>query len=99
MSTTVTTRSDRHTELHPERRGRRGRAVHAGAAGLAGRVDHSARHAAAGTPQRPSRPNRGARTRRDRTCYDLSVLFGARDDVAGISVVADVLAESVRWSA
>jgi hypothetical protein len=37
--------------------------------------------------------------RRDRVALALSELFGARGDLDGVSGVADVLAEDLRWSA
>ncbi|CAA9362349.1 MAG: hypothetical protein AVDCRST_MAG36-2742 [uncultured Nocardioidaceae bacterium] len=36
--------------------------------------------------------------RRDRVSRGLSTLFSTRDDLGGVSVVADVLAEDLLWS-
>jgi hypothetical protein len=37
--------------------------------------------------------------RRTRSSHELSVLFEERDDLVGVSPVADFFVESVRWSA
>ena len=48
-------------------------------------------------PARPGRERNG--NRRDRLHLALSELFGAREDLEGVSPVADVLAEDLLWSA
>ena len=55
----------------------------------------------AGTALRPdSRPPGWERNgdRRDRLGLALSELFSSRDDLTGVSTVADVLAEDLLWS-
>ena len=59
------------------------------------------------TPERPAPPVPPARPtgwkrnsdRRDRLHLALSELFSVRDDLDGVSVVADVLAEDLLWFA
>ena len=47
-------------------------------------------------PQRPAWERAG--DRRDRVGRALADLFAARDDLGGVSPVADVLAEDLLWS-
>jgi hypothetical protein len=51
-------------------------------------------------PRRTPRPAAWERNgdRRDRVHLALSELFTTRDDLSGVSVVADVLAEDLLWS-
>ena len=37
--------------------------------------------------------------RRARNSQELSALFGQREELSGVSLVADVFVESVRWTA
>lgn len=53
------------------------------------------------SPERPAARPGWERNgdRRDRLHLALSELFGARGDLEGVSLVADVLAEDLLWSA
>ena len=56
-------------------------------------------HPPALAPTQPAPPDgRPSLARRDRLGLALSELFSMRDDLAGVSLVADVLAEDVLWS-
>ena len=37
--------------------------------------------------------------RRARNCHELTELFSGRDDLRGVSLVADFFADAARWSA
>ena len=67
----------------------------------AGRTARPASGSRTATPRSAPRPDPWERNgdRRDRLHLALSELFAERGDLGGVSVVADVLAEDLLWSA
>jgi hypothetical protein len=57
----------------------------------------STQHEGRGPDRSAPAPER-RQQRRARTTYGLTTLFEARDDLRGVSPVADFFADSVRWT-